>query len=85
MPVPTATSSVITVKVGSDRTAITGVTNLAGVVLLLNNGVDGPNGVRPDGVAGTADGWAKCTSDAQGDCSFTVPNTQNPGEAILPA
>ena len=36
----------------------------------------GPNGTRPDGVAGTADGWAKCTSDAQGDCSFTVPNTQ---------
>ncbi|HEX5859998.1 MAG TPA: hypothetical protein VFY91_17955 [Microbacterium sp.] len=77
VPAPTNTSSVITVKVGSDRTNITGVTNLAGVVLLLNNGGGGgPDGVRPDGVAGTADGWAKCTSDAQGDCSFTVPNTQ---------
>ena len=40
VPAPTATSSVITVKVGSDRTGITGVTNLAGVVLLLNNGVN---------------------------------------------
>ena len=50
---------------------------MPGVVLLLNTGGGGgPSGTRPDGVAGTADGWAKCTSDAQGDCSFIVPNTQ---------
>ncbi|KAA9147114.1 VWA domain-containing protein, partial [Microbacterium lushaniae] len=76
VPAPGATTSVITVKVGSDRAGITGVTNLAGVVLLLNEGgAGGPNGTRPDGVAGTADGWAKCTSDAAGDCSFIVPET----------
>ncbi|QIG38594.1 VWA domain-containing protein [Microbacterium sp. 4R-513] len=80
VPDPGPTTAVITVKVGSDRTGITGVTNLAGVVLLLNTGTNSPSGTRPDGVAGTADGWAKCTSDAQGDCSFTVPNTQ-PGGA----
>ncbi|TDN90595.1 VWA domain-containing protein [Microbacterium sp. BK668] len=81
VPDPGPTTSVITVKVGSDRTGITGVTSLAGVVLLLNTGgAGGPSGTRPDGVAGTGDGWAKCTSDAQGDCSFTVPAT-NPGGA----
>ena len=52
-------------KVGSDRTGITGVTPLAGVVLLLNTGgAGGPSGTRPDGIAGTATGWANCTSDA---------------------
>src|SRR4051794_8236385 len=79
VPAPGPTTAVITVKVGSDRTSITGVTNLAGVVLLLNTGANSPSGTRPDGVAGTADGWAKCTSDADGDCSFTVPNTQPGG------
>ncbi len=38
VPEPGATTAVITVKVGSDRTGITGVTNLAGVVLILNEG-----------------------------------------------
>ncbi len=79
VPNPSTTSSVITVKVGSDRTGLTGVTNLAGVTLLLNGGTNAPNGVRPDGVAGTGDGWAKCVSDVQGDCSFTVPNTNTGG------
>ncbi|WP_203582286.1 prealbumin-like fold domain-containing protein [Microbacterium hibisci] len=80
VPTPGAGEAVITVKVGSDRTGITGVTNLMGVVLLLNEGTaGGPNGSRPDGVAGTGDGWAKCTSDADGDCSFVVPNTGNGG------
>ncbi|GAA1982345.1 hypothetical protein [Microbacterium pumilum] len=80
VPAPGPTTAVITVKVGSDRTGITGVTNLAGVVLLLNTGgAGGPSGTRPDGVAGTGPGWAICTSDAQGDCSFTVPNTQAAG------
>ena len=66
-------------KVGSDRTGITGVTPLAGVVLVLNTGTTAPSGTRPDGVAGTGAGWALCTSDAQGDCSFTVPDTQAAG------
>ncbi|MGC5172894.1 hypothetical protein ACLQ2Q_19830 [Microbacterium sp. DT81.1] len=79
VPDPGPTTAVITVKVGSDRTGITGVTPLAGVVLLLNTGTASPSGTRPDGVAGVADGWAKCTSDAQGDCSFSVPNTQAAG------
>lgn len=79
VPDPGPTTAVITVKVGSDRTGITGVTSLAGVVLLLNTGVNSPSGTRPDGVAGTGDGWAKCTSDAQGDCSFIVPNTNPSG------
>ena len=38
VPAPGPTTAVITVKVGSDRTGITGVTPLAGVVLLLNTG-----------------------------------------------
>jgi len=76
VPEPGATTAVITVKVGSDRFGVTGVTNLAGVVLQLNEGgFAGPNGVRPDGVAGTGEGWAQCTSDADGDCSFIVPDT----------
>ncbi|MFK4834629.1 hypothetical protein ACI3KY_02750 [Microbacterium sp. ZW T2_14] len=79
VPTPGAGEAVITVKVGSDRTGITGVTNLAGVTLLLNTGNNSPSGTRPDGVAGTGDGWAKCVSDAQGDCSFVVPNTGSGG------
>lgn len=79
VPTPGAGEAVITVKVGSDRTGITGVTNLMGVTLLLNNGENSPNGTRPDGVAGTGDGWAKCVSDAQGDCSFVVPDTGTGG------
>ncbi|TXK15967.1 DUF11 domain-containing protein [Microbacterium wangchenii] len=76
VPQPGATTAVITVKVGSDRVGVTGVSNLAGVVLLLNEGgAGGPNGTRPDGVAGTGEGWARCVSDAAGDCSFIVPNT----------
>ena len=73
------TTAVITVKVGSDRTGITGVTPLAGVVLRAEHrqrGQTGPSGTRPDGVAGTGAGWALCTSDADGDCSFIVPDTQ---------
>ncbi|WP_156378892.1 VWA domain-containing protein [Microbacterium sp. Root61] len=76
VPAPGAGQAVITVKVGSDRTGITGVTNLGGVVLLLNTGSGSPSGTRPDGVAGAGDGWAKCVSDPQGDCSFVVPDTQ---------
>ncbi|KRA25639.1 hypothetical protein ASD65_15345 [Microbacterium sp. Root61] len=73
----------ITVKVGSDRTGTTGVTNLAGVVLYLQSNTGGgagaPSGTRADGVAGDAAGWARCVSDANGDCVFTVPDTQAGG------
>ena len=47
VPTPGAGEAVITVKVGSDRTGITGVTNLAGVTLLLNTGNNSPSGTRP--------------------------------------
>ncbi len=79
VPPATGTNAVITVKVGSDRTGITGVTPLAGVTLVLNTGNaagTAPSGTRPDGVSGTGAGWALCVSDVDGDCSFTVPNTQ---------
>ncbi|MEU1971682.1 hypothetical protein ABZ477_08490 [Microbacterium sp. NPDC019599] len=79
VPDPTANTAVITVKVGSDRTGVTGVTPLAGRVLVLNTGTTAPSGNRPDGVAGVDPGWALCISDADGDCSFVVPNTQAGG------
>ncbi|MGU3647046.1 VWA domain-containing protein [Microbacterium sp. C23T] len=70
----------ITVKVGSDRTGVTGVTNLMGVVLHLQSDSNGaPSGTRADGVAGDGAGWARCVSDANGDCVFTVPATQTGG------
>ncbi|NUP49663.1 MAG: VWA domain-containing protein [Catenulispora sp.] len=66
VPVPGATDSVITVKVGGDRSG-TAVTPLAGVTLALyaNSGDTAPVG-QP---------WAQCVSDADGDCSFVVPDT----------
>lgn len=80
VPTPATGESVITVKVGSDRTDVTGVTPLPGVTLLLNTNTGtgssaAPSGTRPDGVSGTEDGWAKCVSDSNGDCSFVVPDT----------
>ena len=68
--------AVITVKVGADRTGVSGVTGLAGVALVLNTGTGSPSGTRPDGVAGAGPGWARCVSDANGDCVFNVPNTE---------
>ena len=69
VPTPGAGQAVISVKVGGDRTGIIGVTPLAGVVLqLYNGGTDG-------GTTPVTDSWATCTSDADGDCSFVVPNT----------
>jgi len=64
VPAPTSQTSVVTVKVGADRTTITafGVTKLAGVELELVNGA----GVR---VGST------CVSDADGDCNFVVTGT----------
>ncbi|MGW6396456.1 vWA domain-containing protein [Streptomyces sp. NPDC055103] len=71
VPAPAADTSVITVKTGGDRTGDTGVTPLAGVRLALftDEADAGP----------VADAWARCTSDADGDCSFTVPDTGSGG------
>ena len=68
VPPATGNNAVITVKVGGDRFGVNGVTNLAGVVL---------------GFYAAATGGAPlftCTSDADGDCSITVGETQ-PGGA----
>lgn len=73
---PTAT---VIVKTGGDRTGTTGVAGLAGVTLLLNTDRgtwnSAPSGTRPDGVSGNGAGWARCVSDANGECAFRVPNS----------
>ncbi|PYF99680.1 conserved repeat domain-containing protein [Georgenia satyanarayanai] len=70
VPGASGTSAVITVQVGGDRTAAATVGPLAGVRLRLHDG----------GAAGPASpvsgSWATCVSDAQGECSFVVPQTQ---------
>lgn len=69
VPNANGNNAVITVKTGGDRTGASQVANLQGVKLRLYDG-----GSRPGNpVSGS---WAACTSDAQGDCSFTVPETQ---------
>ena len=70
VPPATGNNAVITVKVGSDRTGTAGVTNLAGVGLGLYDTAAGATPVA---------GFGTCTSDSDGDCSFTVPNTQTGG------
>lgn len=70
MPRANGNDAVITVKVGGDRTGLSAISNLAGVQLGL---YANQNDTTP--VAG----FGTCTSDADGDCSFTVPNTQRRG------
>ncbi|QTX05329.1 DUF11 domain-containing protein [Agromyces archimandritae] len=70
VPPATGNNAVITVKVGGDRTAPSAIAPLAGVQLTLYNGGNG----GPSNPVGQP--WSVCTSDAQGDCSFIVPNTQ---------
>lgn len=67
IPNPPANSSVVNVKLGGNRTGITGVTGLAGVSM----------GLYTTAAATTAS--YTCTSDADGDCNFIVPNTQQGG------
>lgn len=69
VPPATGNDAVVTVKVGGDRTSLVAVGPLAGVTLQLYDGVGAPT-------APVADAWATCVSDADGDCSFVVPNTQ---------
>lgn len=73
VPAPGANEAVITVKVGGDRTGSAAASNLAGVKLRLHDGDANNLG------AARTEAWATCTSDAQGDCSFRVPDTQNRG------
>ncbi|MFC8378381.1 hypothetical protein ACFUAH_11995 [Streptomyces albidoflavus] len=67
VPPPTATTSVVTVRTGGDRIADAEVGPLAGVTLGLFVDEAAPDPVDPD--------WGVCVSDADGDCSFTVPGT----------
>ncbi|MDF9878687.1 hypothetical protein M2316_004044 [Cellulosimicrobium cellulans] len=71
VPTPTADESVVTVRVGGDRTAEGAVAPLPGVTLGLYATVDATTVVD--------DGWGVCVSDADGDCSFTVPDTEAGG------
>ncbi len=80
VPGPTSTRSVVTVKVGGDRTGAGTVGNLQGVTLRLfhdNGGAGGASGAPGTALSET---WATCTSDADGDCSFVVRNTGSGGE-----
>ena len=67
VPPATGNNAVITVKVGGNRFTQTAVSNLAGVQL----------GLYASSTSTTA--LFTCTSDADGDCSFTIPNTQTGG------
>ncbi|MFF5693256.1 vWA domain-containing protein [Streptomyces albidoflavus] len=67
VPPPTATTSVVTVRTGGDRTADAEVGPLAGVTLGLFADEGATDPVDPD--------WGVCVSDTDGDCSFTVPGT----------
>ena len=67
IPPANGNNAVITVKVGGDRSGVNGVTALAGVVLGFYDAATGGSPVFT------------CTSDADGDCSITVPDTQQGG------
>ncbi|MHB9759788.1 hypothetical protein ACYBSK_35865 [Streptomyces sp. BYX5S] len=71
VPDPAAGTSVVTVKTGGDRDGDASVAPLAGVRLAL---YDSENATAP--VSGA---WAQCTSDADGDCNFVVPDTASGG------
>ena len=70
VPPATGDNAVITVQVGSDRVGTAGVSPLAGVTLQLYDG----GGSGPSTPVG--EDWATCVSDADGDCSFVVPDTE---------
>ena len=72
VPPATGNNAVITVKVGSERPSASAVNPLPGVTLQLFDGVNAPTTAVPDA-------FATCVSDLNGDCSFTVPNTQQVG------
>ena len=67
VPAPGPTTSVVSVKTGGDRNANDAAAPLAGVQLGLFATED------------ATDPIATCTADADGDCSFVVPDTQAGG------
>ena len=69
VPVPTGNEAVISVRVGADRVGTSAVSGVAGTTLQLYDGTTAPT-------TPVADAWATCVSDADGDCSFVVPDTQ---------
>lgn len=71
IPTPGSSESVVSVRVGGVRTGTTAVTPLSGATLGLFNNLNDAQPVNQT--------WALCTSDAQGDCSFVVPNTNSGG------
>jgi len=70
VPNPTNTTAVINVSVGGARTGTSTVADLSGVTLRLH--ADSGNQAG----AALTDAWATCVSDADGDCSFTVPDAK---------
>ncbi|MCF2531470.1 vWA domain-containing protein [Yinghuangia soli] len=64
-------TSVVTVRTGGDRAGDAVVGPLAGVRLALY--------ADADAAAPLPESWAACTSDADGDCSFTIPDTGRGG------
>ncbi|MFD5563231.1 vWA domain-containing protein [Kitasatospora griseola] len=71
VPPPGAETSVVTVRTGGDRTAAQAVAPLAGVRLGLY--ADEASDVPVDPA------WGVCVADADGDCSFVVPDTADGG------
>ncbi|MGW6486245.1 hypothetical protein [Streptomyces sp. NPDC055056] len=71
VPPPGSGSSVVTVKTGADRTGDSTVGPLARVRLALYASQSATTPVDAD--------WARCTADADGDCSFIVPDTDDGG------
>ncbi len=71
VPAPGATSSVITVKVGGDRSGASAVTPKQGVTLQL---FDNATTTTPT----TFTSPNSCVSDVDGDCNWTVNNTGRP-------
>ncbi|WP_353943808.1 hypothetical protein ABII15_20715 [Streptomyces sp. HUAS MG91] len=71
VPTPAAGESVVTVKTGGDRDGDATVAPLAGVRLALYASETATDPLT--------DAWARCTSDGDGDCSFTVPDTGSGG------
>ncbi len=74
VPPPSNTTAIVTVKVGGDRTSVSNVAGLPGVDLELWTNSNGSPGQKVN------EPWAECTSDADGDCNFTVPDTERGGE-----
>ncbi len=73
VPPATDANAVITVKVGGDRLTTASVGGLAGITLQLWDGTDtGPTAPVPSDQIG---GTNTCVSDADGDCSWIIPNT----------